>query len=68
MPADLIREIGVLKKTAVLVNRDLRKLPKEKADLIIAAADEVVAGKLHAQFPPQIWQTGNGSQTNMNVR
>jgi fumarate hydratase, class II len=67
MPADLIREIGVLKKTAVLVNRDLRKLPKEKADLIIAAADEVVAGKLHAQFPPQIWQTGNGTQTNMNV-
>jgi fumarate hydratase, class II len=67
MPADLIQEIGVLKKTAVLVNRDLRKLPKEKVDLIIAAADEVVAGKLHAQFAPQIWQTGNGTQTNMNV-
>ena len=47
MPAHLIREIGVLKKTAVLVNRDPAKLPKEKANLIIAVADEVIAGKLH---------------------
>jgi fumarate hydratase, class II len=45
MPPDIIREIGVLKKTAALVNRDLGKLPKEKADLIVAAADEVIAGK-----------------------
>ena len=67
MLSDLIREIGILKKTAALVNRDLRKLPKEKADLIIAAADEVVTGKLHQQFPLLICQTGTDTQTNMSV-
>lgn len=67
MPPDLIREIGILKKTAALVNWDLGKLPKEKADLIIAAADEVVAGKLHEQFPLRICQTGSDAQTNMNA-
>jgi fumarate hydratase class II len=66
MPPDLIREIGILKKAAALVNQDLGKLPKEKAALIIAAADEVIAGKLHEQIPLRIWQTGSGSQTNMN--
>jgi fumarate hydratase class II len=65
MLPDLIREIGILKKTAALVNRDLRKLPKEKADLIIAAADEVVTGKLHQQFPLRICQAGNATQTNI---
>jgi len=67
MLPDLIREIGILKKTAALVNRDLRKLPKEKADLIIAAADEVVTGKLHEQFPQRFCQTGTDTQTNMNA-
>jgi fumarate hydratase, class II len=66
MLPDLIREIGILKKTAALVNRDLGKLPKDKADLIVAAADEVVAGKLHEQFPLRICQTGSDTQTNMN--
>jgi fumarate hydratase, class II len=64
---DLIREIEILKKTAALVNRDLGKLPKEKADLIIAAADEVIAGKLHEQFPPRIWQPESGTQTKMSA-
>jgi fumarate hydratase, class II len=65
MLSDLIREIEILKKTAALVNRDLRKLPKEKVDLIMAAADEVVTGKLHEQFPLRNCQTGNATQTNM---
>ena len=67
MPPDLIREIEILKKTAALVNRDLGMLPKENADLVIAAADEVIAGKLHEQFPLRIWQTGSGTQTNLNA-
>lgn len=66
MPPNLTREIGILKKTAALVNRDLGKLPREKANLIIAAADEVIAGKLHEQFPP-IWQTESVTQTNVNA-
>jgi fumarate hydratase class II len=67
MPPELIRAIGILKKAAALVNNDLGKLPKEKAELIIAAADEVIAGKLNEHFPLRIWQTGSGTQTNMNA-
>jgi len=67
MLPDLIREIGILKKTAALVNRGLKKFPKEKVDLIIAAADEVVTGKLHEQFPQRFCQTGTDTQTNMNA-
>jgi fumarate hydratase class II len=67
MSLDLIREIEILKKTAALVNLDLERLPKEKAALIIAAADEVIAGKLHEQFPLRIWQTESGTQTNTNA-
>jgi fumarate hydratase, class II len=67
MPPNLTREIGILKKTAALVNRDLGKLPREKANLIIAAADEVIAGKLHEQFPPRIWQTESVTQTNVDA-
>ena len=67
MPPELIRAIGILKKAAALVNNDLGKLPKEKAELISAAADEVIAGKLNDQFPLRIWQTGSGTQTNMNA-
>jgi fumarate hydratase, class II len=51
MPPELIRAIGILKKAAALVNNDLGKLSKDKADLIIAAADEVIAGKLNDPFP-----------------
>jgi fumarate hydratase, class II len=67
MPPELIRAIGILKKAAALVNYDLGKLPKEKAELIVAAADEVIAGKLNDHFPLRIWQTGSGTQTNMNA-
>src|SRR6478672_5466277 len=67
MPPELIRAIGILKKAAALVNTDLGKLAKEKAQLIIAAADEVIAGKLNDHFPLRIWQTGSGTQTNMNA-
>jgi len=67
MPPELIRAFGVLKKAAALVNKDLGKLPPEKARLIIQAADEVIAGKLNDHFPLHIWQTGSGTQTNMNA-
>ncbi len=67
MPRELIRAFGVLKKAAALVNRDLGQLPADKADLIVRAADEVSAGKLDAHFPLRVWQTGSGTQTNMNA-
>ena len=67
MPAELIRAFGILKKAAGLVNQDLGKLPAEKARLIAEAADEVIAGKLNEHFPLRVWQTGSGTQTNMNV-
>src|ERR1700746_856757 len=67
MPPELIRAFGVLKKACALVNQDLGKLSAEKATLIVQAADQVIAGKLNDQFPLRIWQTGSGTQTNMNV-
>src|SRR5450432_1383449 len=67
MPPELIRAFGVLKKAAALVNQDLGKLSAEKAKLIGQAADEVIAGKLDEHFPLRIWQTGSGTQTNMNA-
>ncbi len=67
MPPELIRAFGILKKACALVNQDLGKLPAEKAKLIVQAADEVIAGKLNDQFPLRIWQTGSGTQTNMNA-
>src|ERR1700738_1062707 len=67
MPPELIRAFGILKKAAALVNQDLGKLPADKARLIAEAADEVIAGKLNEDFPLRIWQTGSGTQTNMNV-
>src|SRR3984885_5123649 len=67
MPPELIRAFGILKKAAALVNQELGKLPPEKARLIAQAADEVIAGKLDDQFPLRIWQTGSGTQTNMNA-
>src|SRR6202163_3818847 len=67
MPPELIRAFGVLKKAAALVNQDLGKLAPDKARLIAEAADEVIAGKLNDHFPLRIWQTGSGTQTNMNV-
>ena len=67
MPPELIRAFGILKKAGALVNQDLGKLPADKAKFIVQAADEVIAGKLDDQFPLRIWQTGSGTQTNMNV-
>jgi fumarate hydratase class II len=67
MPPELIRAFGILKKAAALVNQDLGKLSPEKAKLIVQAADEVIAGKLDEHFPLHIWQTGSGTQTNMNA-
>ena len=67
MPTELIRAFAILKKAAALVNVDLGKLSREKAELIVRAADEVIAGKLAEEFPLRIWQTGSGTQTNMNV-
>jgi fumarate hydratase class II len=67
MPPELIRAFGVLKKAAALVNKDLGKLSVEKTKLIVQAADEVIDGKLDEHFPLHIWQTGSGTQTNMNA-
>jgi fumarate hydratase, class II len=67
MPREIIRAMAVLKKAAALVNHDLGKLDAEKTKLIAQAADEVIAGKLGEHFPLRVWQTGSGTQTNMNV-
>src|SRR4029077_9830080 len=67
MPRELIRAIGILKKAAALVNCDLGKLPQDNTDLITRAAEEVIDGKLDEHFPLRIWQTGSGTQTNMNA-
>jgi len=65
-PRELIRALGVLKKAAALTNNELGMLPDEKVELIIRAADEVIDGKLDEHFPLVVWQTGSGTQTNMN--
>ena len=67
MPVEVVRAFGVLKKACALVNRDLGRLPAEKADLIVRAADEVIEGGLDDHFPLFVWQTGSGTQSNMNA-
>jgi fumarate hydratase, class II len=67
MPGAVIRSMALLKKAAALVNRDLGTLSDEYADLIVRAADEIIAGELDDHFPLYVWQTGSGTQTNMNV-
>jgi fumarate hydratase class II len=67
MPRELVRALGVLKKAAALVNEELGKLSTDKARLIARAADEVIEGKLDEHFPLRVWQTGSGTQTNMNA-
>ncbi|EMF1948825.1 class II fumarate hydratase [Proteus mirabilis] len=67
MPVALIHALALTKKAAAGVNMDLGLLPKERADAIIAAADEVLAGKHPTEFPLAIWQTGSGTQSNMNM-
>jgi fumarate hydratase, class II len=67
MPEELIRAFGILKKAAAQVNYKLGLLAQDKADLIVKAADEVILGKLADHFPLSVWQTGSGTQTNMNL-
>lgn len=67
MPKEVIRAMAVLKKAAAMVNFDLGVLPEEKKNLIAAVCDEILDGKLDDQFPLVIWQTGSGTQTNMNL-
>src|ERR1035437_2648619 len=67
MPRSIVRAFGVLKKAAAEVNRDLGQLAADKCELIEKAADEVIEGTLDAEFPLRIWQTGSGTQTNMNA-
>ncbi len=67
MPRAVLRAFGILKKAAATTNAGLNLLPKEKHALIAKAADEVIAGTLDTHFPLRIWQTGSGTQTNMNV-
>lgn len=66
-PREMIRALGILKKSAALTNQKLGILDTKKADLIVKAADEVIQGKLDAHFPLVVWQTGSGTQTNMNA-
>ncbi len=66
-PPEFIRALGILKKAAAMANEELGILPAEKAKFIIQAADEVIDGRLNAHFPLVIWQTGSGTQTNMNA-
>jgi len=67
MPRELIRAFGVLKRAAAVTNRKLGKLAAAEAELIVQAADEVIAGELDDHFPLRVWQTGSGTQTNMNA-
>lgn len=67
MPREVIRAFGILKKAAALTNHDLGNLEGELKDLIVQAADEVIDGKLDEHFPLVVWQTGSGTQSNMNV-
>ena len=67
MPVEVVRAFGILKKACALVNAELGTLPKDKADLIVRAADEVIQGKLDEHFPLYVWQTGSGTQSNMNA-
>jgi fumarate hydratase class II len=66
-PREMIRALGLLKKACALVNRELGLLPEDRARAIVQAADEVIGGDLDAHFPLSIWQTGSGTQTNMNA-
>ncbi|HMV25948.1 MAG TPA: class II fumarate hydratase [bacterium] len=66
-PREMIRALGILKKSAAIANQELGTLTKDKAELIIKACEEVIAGKLDDHFPLVVWQTGSGTQTNMNA-
>ena len=67
MPPELVRALALVKRSAAVVNRELGVLDAAKADAIVQSADEVLAGRHDAQFPLSVWQTGSGTQTNMNM-
>ncbi len=67
MPIEVIRAFAILKKSAAKANSELGVLPKEKSDIIDKVTDEILAGKLDDQFPLVVWQTGSGTQSNMNL-
>ncbi|MGK0180855.1 MAG: fumarate hydratase class II, partial [Halioglobus sp.] len=67
MPIEVIHAFGVLKKAAAIVNNELGLLPEEKKDVICEVCDEIIAGDLDDHFPLLVWQTGSGTQSNMNV-
>jgi fumarate hydratase class II len=67
MPDEVIRSFGILKRAAAEVNADLGLLPADKRDLIVRVASEITAGDLDGEFPLRVWQTGSGTQSNMNV-
>jgi fumarate hydratase class II len=67
MPPELIRALALVKRCAALVNRELGTLDASKAEAIVAAADEVLEGVHDREFPLSVWQTGSGTQTNMNL-
>ncbi|HBB25511.1 MAG TPA: class II fumarate hydratase, partial [Bacteroidetes bacterium] len=67
MPREVVQAMAILKKAAAMVNADLGVLKAETKDLIVRACDEVIDGKLFEHFPLSVWQTGSGTQTNMNV-
>jgi fumarate hydratase, class II len=67
MPREVVQAMAILKKAAAMVNADLGVLKSETKDLIVRACDEVIVGKLFDHFPLSVWQTGSGTQTNMNV-
>jgi fumarate hydratase class II len=67
MPLEVVHGIAIIKKASALTNGELGKLPQDKVDLIVRAADEVIAGNLDDHFPLHVWMTGSGTQCNMNV-
>src|SRR5688572_28163163 len=67
MPREIITALATIKKACALVNHDLRVLAEPIARAIVTAADEVISGELDGEFPLVVWQTGSGTQTNMNV-
>lgn len=67
MPIEVIHAMALLKKAAAMTNQELKLLPDDKVKLIVTAADEIISGKLDDHFPLRVWQTGSGTQSNMNV-
>src|SRR5215831_12176487 len=67
MPKAIDHAYGYIKKASAIINLEEGLLPKDKAELIIKVSDDIISGKLDEEFPLFVWQTGSGTQTNMNV-